>query len=164
MVVFEDDLISIILAVSLGENSTKLATCDFEGKSYKEGERMQPQDHLCHRCICKSGFDKTKPVPENDACIKISCDIELYETDSVKDGCIPSYHTDSCCPYTWRCPTKSDAMIPANQEKPKDADSPKCKFGNLLLEIGDSLSKDENGCSKCTCKQPPLVECVFTGC
>lgn len=125
---------------------------------------MQPQDHKCHRCLCISGFDAKKPVPENSACNKLSCDIELFETDSVKDGCIPSYHPDSCCPYSWRCPTKSDAIIPANQEAPKDPKSPKCKFGNLLLEIGDSLSKDENGCSKCTCKQPPMVECVFSGC
>lgn len=147
----------------LAEEAKKLSTCVFEGKTYMEGERMNPQDHKCLKCICTKDFEN-KTVTENKDCVKISCNIELFEAESVRDGCIPSYHKDSCCPYSWRCPTKSDAIIPGNQNEVKDPKSPKCKFGNLLLEIGDSLSADDSSCSKCFCKNPPMAECTFTSC
>lgn len=124
---------------------------------------MQPQDFKCHRCVCTKDFEN-KPVPENRNCAKMSCFIELFETDELRDGCIPTYHKDSCCPYSWRCPSKSDAIRPANPDKKHDPDSPKCKFGALILDIGDSLSPDESGCSTCSCNTPPMADCVFTGC
>lgn len=148
----------------LADEAKKLVSCDFEGKTYKEGERMQPQDHKCHKCICTKDFDGSKPVDENKDCVKISCNIELLEAESVRDGCIPSYHKDSCCPYSWRCPSKYDAIIPGNHDEPKDPKSPKCKFGNLSLEIGDSLSADDSSCSKCACNNPPMADCTFTSC
>lgn len=145
----------------LGEETKKLSTCDFEGKMYKEGDRMQPEDFKCHKCVCTKTFEN-KPVLENKDCVKIDCNIELFETENIKQGCIPVYHTDSCCPYDWRCPTSNDAIIPAD-DKP-DPSNPKCKFGKLSLEIGDSLSKGESDCSKCKCLIPPIPTCVFTGC
>lgn len=124
---------------------------------------MEPQNHKCHKCICTKEF-QNKPVTENKDCVRTSCGIELLESENIRDGCIPSYHKDSCCPYGWRCPSKHDAIIPGNQNEKQDSSSAKCKFGNLLLEIGDSLSADENGCSKCTCNNPPMADCVFTSC
>lgn len=148
----------------LAEEAKKLATCEFEGKNYKEGERMQPQDHKCHKCICTKDFENKPNIDENKDCVKISCNIELLEAETIRDGCIPSYHKDSCCPHSWRCPSKTDAIIPGNQNEPKDPNSPKCKFGKLTLEIGDSLSADEDSCSKCSCNNPPMADCTFTGC
>lgn len=147
----------------LGEEAKKLSTCEFEGKTYQEGERMQPEDFKCHKCICTKTFEN-KPVLENKDCVKIDCNIELFETESIKDGCIPIYHKDSCCPYDWRCPSSYDAIVPGNQDEKRDPSSPKCKFGKLSLEIGDSLSHGESGCSKCSCNKPPMADCVFTGC
>lgn len=123
---------------------------------------MQSEGFKCHKCVCSSDFDATKPVPENKDCVKINCNIELFDIDNVKDGCIPIYHKDSCCPYDWRCPSSNDAIIPGD-DKPDPA-SPKCRFGKLTLELGDSLSKGESDCSKCSCHTPPFADCVFTGC
>lgn len=151
------------MTFTLGEEAKKLTTCEFEGKSYREGERMQPEDFKCHKCICTKSFEN-KSVLGNKDCVKIECNIELFDTDSVKDGCVPIYHKDSCCPYDWRCPSSYDAIVPGNQDVKHDLSSPKCKFGKLSLEIGDSLSHGESGCSKCTCNKPPMADCVFTGC
>jgi hypothetical protein len=124
---------------------------------------MQSEDFKCHKCVCTSSWDN-KPVHENKDCVKINCNIELFKFDSVKEGCIPIYHKDSCCPYDWRCPSSNDAIIPASQEQKHDPSSPKCKFGKLQLDIGDSLSFGKDDCSKCTCNVPPFADCVFTGC
>lgn len=125
---------------------------------------MKSNDFKCHKCVCSATFDNKQPVPENKDCVKINCNIELFDIDNVKDGCIPIYHKDSCCPYDWRCPSSRDAIIPADQEAQPDPLRPKCKFGKLTLEVGDSLSKGESDCSKCSCNTPPFADCVFTGC
>lgn len=148
---------------NLDEAAKKLATCEFEGKTYKEGERMQSEDFKCHKCFCTKNFEN-KPVAENKDCVKIDCNIELFEIESIKKGCIPMYHKDSCCPYDFRCPETDDAIIPLNQEQKRDPSSLKCKFGKLFLELGDSLSRSEGGCSKCSCRIPPFVDCTFTSC
>lgn len=124
---------------------------------------MQPEDFKCHKCICTKSFEN-KTVLDNKDCVKIDCFIELFETDNIKDGCVPIYHKDSCCPYDWRCPSNYDAIIPGNHELKTDPSSPKCKFGKLSLEVGDSLSAGESGCSKCACNTPPMPDCFFTGC
>lgn len=142
----------------LGEEATKLASCEFEGKTYKEGERMYPHEQSCYKCFCTKDF-KNVSIRENKDCVKISCNIELLEDESIRNKCIPVYHKDNCCPYDWRCPSKNDAIVPG--ERHKDSNAPTCKFGNLEFKIGDSLSSSEKSCSKCTCNIPPMLDCVF---
>lgn len=124
---------------------------------------MHSEDFKCHKCICTKNFEN-KPVAENKDCVKIDCHIELFEIVNVRKGCIPMYHKDSCCPYDWRCPEANDAIIPANQDAKSDPSDPKCMFGKLRLDVGDSLSRSEGGCSKCSCRVPPFVDCLFTSC
>ena len=35
-----------------------------------------------------------------------------------------------------------------------------CTFGNHTLHMGQSLNSVDHNCVECTCKQPPMVECV----
>lgn len=135
----------------------KLATCEFEGRTYREGQRMFPDGDTCWKCFCTKDFEN-KSFELNKDCIKNDCNIELDEMTSVRKGCIPMYHKDICCPYDWRCPSEKDGIIPTNKE-PNDK-SLKCKFGKLELNIGDALSKGENRCSKCICTTPPMVDCI----
>lgn len=148
----------------LGNEVKNLSTCEFEGKTYREGERMYPADHSCYKCLCKKGFEN-KPVRENKDCYQSSCNIELLDIDSIKRNCAPVYHKDSCCPYDWRCPKKGDAIIPGERKFNNQTGST-CKFGSLVFQIGDTLSSSsEHLCSKCSCESPPWLECAFTpGC
>jgi hypothetical protein len=136
--------------------------CEFEGKTYREGERMYPTDSelTCYRCLCTNSFESAVGVTVNKDCQKLGCKMELAASDDIRKKCVPSYHTDVCCPYTWKCPSKNDAIIPG--ERKNDPTSPKCKFGNLELEIGDTLALAEiNSCVKCTCDIPPMLSCRF---
>jgi hypothetical protein len=151
----------LVINVNLsGDEAKNLSTCVFEGKTYKEGERMFPNEYDCYKCFCTKDFDH-KPVPINKDCVKANCNIELLEAESIKNKCVPVYPKNVCCPYDWRCPSKNDAIIPGDRSLANDK-SEKCKFGKLEFEIGDSLSPGENACSKCTCTTPPMLDCVFT--
>lgn len=155
----------LINSLSVGGSVEKLSSCKFEGRIYREGEKMVSQQFKCHNCVCIKDFNNISlsSIDENKACRKINCHIELFEMEYVKKGCAPIYHPDLCCPHNWRCPTLNDGIIPSGNPI-KKLESPKCKFGNLLLNIGDSLSSSELYCSKCTCKIPPIVDCIFTSC
>lgn len=148
--------------IGLGEEVKKLATCTFEGKTYHEGERMYPSDpkHKCYLCYCENNY-QNKPIEQNKNCVKVNCNIELLETDNIKNKCVPVYHKDVCCPYDWRCPTVDDAIKPG-EGKNDQTSSLKCKFGKLEFEIGDTLSSGEKLCSKCKCNIPPMLDCLFT--
>ena len=112
----------------------------------------------CYKCLCTKDFQNTT-VEQNANCHRIDCGIELQDYEDYSDGCIPIYHSESCCPYGWRCPTNDDTIITAPTP---DANSTlQCKFGKLTLNIGDKLSAGENGCSTCTCSIPPMVHCKF---
>ena len=34
-----------------------MSTCQYAGKTYKEGERFYPAEQSCLTCICKQGFN-----------------------------------------------------------------------------------------------------------
>jgi hypothetical protein len=80
--------------------------CQFEGKTYYEGERMYPQKSKCLTCSCQKGFNGTL---SEEFCDKVDCGIEIYYSDQLERGCAPVYFqdsngVDSCCPISWQCP------------------------------------------------------------
>lgn len=80
----------------------KLSTCEFEGETYREGEKMYPEEH-CYECFCRKDYDSEIPIEENQHCNKIDCGISLRNTGRIIEGCIPVYYkTDNCCPIGWR--------------------------------------------------------------
>lgn len=80
------------------DDINKLASCDFEGRHYREGERMYPKNH-CSKCFCTKNFNNKTSVAENKSCFKIDCGIALTKTTRLSEGCIPVYiKTDDCCP------------------------------------------------------------------
>lgn len=72
-----------------GEELLKLATCEFENRTYYEGEKIQPEA-LCYSCICGAGFNE-KSIEENPHCQKINCNMDLHYQSKVEEGCIPVY-------------------------------------------------------------------------
>ena len=86
-----------------GKQKEKLAICYVEGERYLEGQRIYPKRHPCHACICQKGFDNSTIV-DNQYCWEIMCNIEIYNADKLRDGCIPVYFgNSSCCPISWVC-------------------------------------------------------------
>jgi hypothetical protein len=147
-----------------GEDLNKLATCEFGGRSYYEGERIDT-DKSCYSCLCEKDFED-KPVEENKSCRKINCNMELHYYAKIMAGCIPVYYkTDDCCPITWRCPDEETKVIADTKRTVIDGETAlKCSFGNLSMNVGDVLSpeNDYSQCTICTCKVPPYPHCIQT--
>ena len=141
------------------DDINKLATCEFEGRVYREGERMYPKYH-CYKCICAKNYNSETSVPENENCFKIDCGIALTKTRRLSEGCIPVYiKTDDCCPIGWRCPGEKHLNIDGGYAK--DAKE-MCRFGSMLLKVGESLDLGGDNCQNCTCSMPPMLHCLQT--
>lgn len=148
-----------------GEDLNKLAKCQFNGKTYYEGERMD-SGRACYTCICGKDYED-KPIEENKHCRKVNCNMELHYYKRIAQGCIPVYYkTDDCCPIDWRCPDKETKVIAdsARKDAPAENSSLKCSFGDLKMNVGDLLTPAENAnqCTICTCKLPPMAHCIQT--
>ncbi|KAJ6647708.1 hypothetical protein Bhyg_02931, partial [Pseudolycoriella hygida] len=145
------------------EKLNNLHKCELDGKTYNEGEKMYPESSTCHTCLCKKGFNNSIPIESNENCKKADCGIELRNLNRLQNGCVPIYFGSSdCCPIDFRCPSTKDEVMPIEGRSDVD-DVPAekaCKYGDHILNIGQSLNSLEDKCVECTCKQPPMVECV----
>lgn len=94
-----------IWTLSAGEDKVKeLAKCELEGKTYKEGEKIYPENSSCHTCLCTKGFNSSVPIESNKDCKKVDCGIELRNLNRLQSGCVPIYYGKSdCCPIDFRC-------------------------------------------------------------
>lgn len=82
----------------------KLGKCEFEGRTYTEGEKIYPERSSCHTCLCTKDFNSSIPVESNKNCKKADCGIELRNLYRLQSGCVPVYFGSSnCCPIDYRC-------------------------------------------------------------
>lgn len=136
----------------------KLLTCEFEGATYHEGQRIYPNNH-CYECYCSKNFTNVTAIEDNPSCYKIDCGISLRNTVRIIEGCIPVYYKkDNCCPIGWRCPGEKHMKKPTDNGKSNDG--PKCLFGKLEFNIGESLDLVQEECQKCICTTPPMLHCI----
>jgi len=135
-----------------------LAKCEFEGKSYKEGQRIYPEKDSCYSCICAKDWDPSVPLSKNKNCKKYDCGHELRHLDDVKKGCVPVFFGDErCCSIQYRCPQKTDSVDSASLRTAGSTDT-QCKYGDLTLNVGQEVKTGEK-CVKCKCDIPPMVTC-----
>lgn len=122
---------------------------------------MYPKNNPCHHCVCSKDFDGAVEVPENKHCTQIDCGTQLRSLHKIQGNCIPIYYgSDGCCPIEWRCPKGSDTLVSEGRIEPVSDDANmKCTFGNLSMNIGDSLN-DDSQCLTCKCLIPPMASCV----
>ena len=132
----------------------QLTTCNFQGKTYNEGDMFYPEDS-CHTCVCTNDFENV-PLGQNKNCKKIECAIDLHYTHKLRDGCAPVYGKTKCCPYYWQCPSDKDNDVVV-RAKSINQSGKTCKFGKLTLEVGDQINIDSE--KSCSCLEPPMVEC-----
>lgn len=82
----------------------ELAKCEFDGKTFMEGEKIYPENSSCHSCLCTKDFNSSIPIESNKNCEKVDCGIELRNLHRLQGGCIPIYFGSSdCCPIDYRC-------------------------------------------------------------
>ncbi|XP_055608839.1 uncharacterized protein LOC129756107 [Uranotaenia lowii] len=137
----------------------QLATCTIGGKTYKEGQQMEIPNQPCKSCICAPGFDENH-IDDNPNCYEAQCFFEIYDEEKVYGGGIPVYsEANFCCPIFWRLPEPTDTAVRGNQAS---STSQQCQYGNLTLNVGDSLEpfSDATGVYYCECAIPPLAHCI----
>lgn len=73
-----------------------IATCEIEGKTYKEGEKFYLKES-CDVCVCDKGFKKEAPF-----CKPVKCSLEALRAQELADHAAAVYlKGDTCCPSTW---------------------------------------------------------------
>ncbi|XP_055608838.1 uncharacterized protein LOC129756105 isoform X2 [Uranotaenia lowii] len=146
-----------------GDAVQQLATCTLGGQVFMEGQRMEIPGNPCKSCICAPGFDENK-IESNPNCYETRCFFEIYDTQRVYGGAIPVYMDyNRCCPSSWRMPEATDKVVKGLPYCNVDA-TMTCKYGNLTLDVGDSLEpfSFEGGVYDCKCAVPPLMHCMVT--
>lgn len=76
-----------------------IPTCQFEGKLYREGQKMYPKDR-CYKCVCKSGF---KGLLEEPFCKRYKCAFEKNKSKALEQNCALVYSNEVCCPSGYAC-------------------------------------------------------------
>jgi len=123
------------------EELEDLDKCSYDGKVYKSGQRIYPKEDPCLECICNKDWNQNSPL-NSTACRKLNCEFELNAMS--KEGCIPIYHKETCCPINYHCPT------------PKQW---KCLFDGQHYRIGEKLDIGDNQI-ECKCQMPPDFTCI----
>ncbi|KAL9703982.1 hypothetical protein quinque_007500 [Culex quinquefasciatus] len=140
-----------------GDDRDKLKTCQVGNKTYYEGQRYDVEGDPCKACICT--VNSEGGVVEN--CFEQKCTFEFTDSDRLLQGAAPVYKNDRCCPVDWRLPSLYDKI---SQTACNDlSNNHKCQYGNLTLNIGDTLENvtTSRGTISCRCEIPPLVHCVL---
>lgn len=108
---FENSDPFLIFIINVEEEEIEaLAQCKYDGEIYLEGEKFYPEKEKCHSCICKANFD-TSTIRDNPNCREIDCGIELRYFQELRNGCIPVYYEDRCCPTDWKCRKFSNLYV-----------------------------------------------------
>lgn len=86
------------------EEIEKLQECYLDGKQYRLGQTMYPNDHRCFSCICDEKFDNSTVITKNPSCAEVDCAIDLTKQTSIRSGCVPVYYGEpTCCPISTKC-------------------------------------------------------------
>ncbi|XP_054266865.1 uncharacterized protein LOC128989035 [Macrosteles quadrilineatus] len=137
----------------------ELAKCTYNGVTYKENDRFYTfRGSSCNKCVCGTSYNGTL---SDNMCTEIGCDLELHDGEQLVRGCAPVYSRHFCCPLDWRCPDAGDTVEKNSVVDPTvvtAAKGPQCRFGNLLLNVGDKVLPDDE--STCRCSIPPYVVCT----
>lgn len=60
------------------EKIKSMKTCEVEGKTYRTGERIYPENS-CYKCLCTADYNNATSHADNSNCVKINCGIEIFQ-------------------------------------------------------------------------------------
>ncbi|XP_031841939.1 uncharacterized protein LOC116431101 [Nomia melanderi] len=144
----------------------KRATCEVDGKTYKEGEYFQPKSDSGLNCYCMPNYKGENVAP---FCKKHHCRPLFRGADDVRQNCVPVFYVgqnpQTDCNIASRCQNENDTVISNHDAKAvvETDESKMCRFGNLTMYIGDELNQDtgyDSRCVKCVCEVPPFPTCM----
>ncbi|XP_076245260.1 uncharacterized protein LOC143185854 [Calliopsis andreniformis] len=153
--------------VCLAEGEER-ATCEVDGKIYKDGEYFKPESEPEKECYCKPGYKGENVEP---FCITLKhsyCSPLFRQADIVHKNCVPTFYNNQNpqkdCSYASRCQNAKDIVIHSENAKSHvDTDeSEMCRFGNMTMHVGDELNQGtfyDSVCMKCVCEVPPIPTC-----
>ncbi|XP_053677446.1 uncharacterized protein LOC128727545 [Anopheles nili] len=148
-----------------GEKRANLPRCTVGRVSYYEGERMHFSSDPCMTCICTRNFNASDPFSQAK-CYTNKCAFELISPSVLANGAAPVYYGTRCCPWEWRLPKPEDRIAQLNGQSLPEMETTehKCRYGNLTLNVGESLTPDVTsvGIYECFCAIPPMVHCTLT--
>ncbi|XP_074106913.1 kielin/chordin-like protein isoform X1 [Cotesia typhae] len=140
------------------------ATCEVDGKIYKDGEYFKVASEPEKTCVCQPGYTGEN-VPPFCIELKSKCSPENRHPSDIHNRCAPVYYSSqspqSSCSVFSRCQNSRDQVIKKNETSTSDQDMT-CKFGNLTMNAGDELNQatDYNSvCIKCVCEVGPVLTC-----
>ncbi|XP_074114878.1 LOW QUALITY PROTEIN: uncharacterized protein LOC141537656 [Cotesia typhae] len=140
------------------------ATCDVNGKEYKDGEYFELESDPDKSCICQPGYTGKNEPP---FCIKLKyiCSLEMRHASDIHRRCAPVYYSNqspqTSCSVFSRCQNPRDEVIKSNGTSTLDSDMT-CIFGNLTMNAGDELNRStdySSVCVKCVCEVGPVPTC-----
>ncbi|XP_057337825.1 kielin/chordin-like protein [Microplitis mediator] len=147
------------------ENQEDRATCQVDGKEYKEGENFEAKSDSNLNCVCQPGYKGENIEP---FCAKPKhpyCSPDFRHASDIFNECAPVYYSSqspqTSCSVFSRCQNDKDVVIKNNSLSEANHDLT-CKFGNLTMNQGDELNQatDYNSvCVKCVCEVPPVLTC-----
>lgn len=166
--------------------------CYLENKEYVKGQKMFSDQIGCYACICDEHFDNTTIINSpNCQKVKCNIEIYYADrlmAGCIPIYYGKKYGKFNCCPIDWRCrkyfildlvnlqlihicpvfifpADPKDEIIPvetAIQQNTVDDTQMTCKFGSLVLRVGEKI-KTEKFCVECGCSKPPMMHCVQNG-
>ncbi|XP_051168112.1 uncharacterized protein LOC127285929 [Leptopilina boulardi] len=144
------------------------ATCLVDGKILKEGDYFEIKDQPNTSCYCKPGYTGENVEPFCHTPKGSFCGTEMRNSYEIREKCAPVYYytqsPQTSCSVSYRCQNKNDTLI-SHPETRNGLDSDKintCKFGNIVMQIGDELNQAtdySSVCVKCKCEVPPIPTC-----
>ncbi|KAF2356911.1 Pancreatic trypsin inhibitor Kunitz domain [Trinorchestia longiramus] len=131
------------------------ATCESQGRTYKEGDKMDFDDAPCQRCVCGANYTG----PYGEGCAPIDCGYDTRSLSRIRRGCVPLFYKARCCPISYICPGDRQVHEDQSQANPDDATQGVCTFGDITVARGKELATTEAKIT-CTCQTPPSITCI----
>lgn len=145
------------------------ATCEVDGKIYKDGEEFVSKSEPNKRCFCGPGYKGKNIEPFCRVVPAVpTCRTEFYHADDIKNNCTPTYYYSQSpqkdCSVAYRCQNDRDEVIKQNRDAnpPQADDDMVCQFGTLLMRHGDELNQATHYvsvCIRCVCEVGPVPTC-----
>ncbi|XP_011870134.1 PREDICTED: uncharacterized protein LOC105563280 [Vollenhovia emeryi] len=145
-------------------------TCVVDGKEYKYGEYFRVKSDHRLNCVCKPGYEGRNVPPFCERANHSICDHPAFShKQHFYQKCAPvfaSEHADpDRCILRMRCRNPNDRVVRNNFENlgvDEFDERNMCEFGDILMQIGDTLEQlQPSDCVMCICQVPPVPTCTF---
>ncbi|XP_076668148.1 kielin/chordin-like protein [Andrena cerasifolii] len=151
------------------EDEKDRATCEVDGKVYKDGEFFQPESDPENNCVCMPGYKGENVEPFCKKPNREYCNPLFRNAGSVHQNCVPVFYNNqdpqTDCSVSTRCQNDNDTVIHNHDSTKSSSDTDEddlCRFGNMTMHRGDELNQGtdySSVCVKCVCEVPPVPTC-----